>query len=91
MSETLNIRAGSTVASHAAFTFLGTATQNAAPSVLAAHMPPSIPADQAYYWSTNWQRDVRESIAALESGDFVEFADPQDTNDIVRWFLSDDE
>ena len=52
-------------------------------------VPPAIPADQAYYWSAVWQADIRESIAALEAGDFADF-DSDDPNDIVRWFLSGD-
>jgi hypothetical protein len=52
-------------------------------------MPASIPSDQAYYWSANWQTDIRESLAALKAGEYVEF-DSDDPNDIVRWFLSGD-
>jgi hypothetical protein len=53
-------------------------------------MPAAIPSDQAYYWSFAWQNDIRESLAALEAGEYEDF-DSDDPNDVVRWFLSDDD
>jgi hypothetical protein len=49
--------------------------------------PTFISADEAYYWSSPWQRDVQESMAALATGEYMEF-DSDDPNDIVRWMLS---
>lgn len=54
------------------------------------HMPLFIPRDQAYYWSFSWQKDIRESMAALENGDYEEF-DSDDPNDVVRWLLSEED
>jgi hypothetical protein len=54
-------------------------------------VPPSIPADQAYYWSIPWQRDVKESLDALNAGEFADFEDADDPNDVVRWLLADDD
>jgi hypothetical protein len=53
-------------------------------------IPAAIPADQAYYWSFEWQDDIRESMAALAAGDFVDF-DSDDPNDVARWLLSPDD
>ena len=53
-------------------------------------VPLFIPADEAYYWSGPWQRDVAESMAALHSGDFEDF-DSDDPKDVARWLLSVDE
>jgi hypothetical protein len=33
-----------------------------------SHVPLFIPADQAYFWSSTWQRDEAESLADLEAG-----------------------
>jgi hypothetical protein len=52
--------------------------------------PAFISADEAYYWSFYWQRDVRESMAALAAGDYEEF-DSDDPNDVVRWMLDVDD
>jgi hypothetical protein len=56
----------------------------------ASPVPASIPSDQAYYWSVPWQRDVREAMEAYDAGD-VEVFDSDDPNDVVRWFLADDD
>jgi hypothetical protein len=53
-------------------------------------VPAFIRADEAYYWSFRWQEDVRESVAALKSGDFEEF-NSDNPNDVVRWLLTEDE
>ena len=53
-------------------------------------VPLFIPADEAYYWSGQWQRDVAESMAALRSGDFEDF-DSDDPKDVAHWLLSVDE
>jgi hypothetical protein len=52
-----------------------------------SHMPLFIPSEQAYYWTFEWQKDIRESMGALEDGDYVNF-DSGDPNDVARWFLS---
>jgi len=52
-------------------------------------IPFTIPADQAYYWSTEWQADVREAMAARAAGASLVF-DSDDPDDIVRWLLSAD-
>lgn len=52
--------------------------------------PAFISADEAYYWSRPWQRDVIESMDALRRGDYEDF-DSEDPNDVVRWLLSVDE
>lgn len=53
-------------------------------------VPLFIPADEAYYWSSPWQRDVAASMEALHSGDYVDF-DSDDPKDVARWLLSVDE
>ena len=53
-------------------------------------VPPFIRADEAYYWSFAWQKDVREAMAALATGDYEEF-DSDDPNDVVRWLLGVDD
>ena len=51
-------------------------------------VPLFIPADQVYYWSSQWQRDEAESLADLEAGDARTFDNPQDA---IRHLLSDDD
>jgi hypothetical protein len=53
-------------------------------------VPAFISADEAYYWSFNWQEDVRESMDALKAGDYEEF-DSDDPNDVARWLLTVDD
>jgi hypothetical protein len=53
-------------------------------------IPLFIPADQAYYWSNPWQRDVAQSMEALRNGEFVDF-DSDDPMDVAKWLLSVDE
>jgi hypothetical protein len=49
--------------------------------------PPIIPpADQAYFWTAEWQHGEAEAEADLAAGDYVDF-DSDDPNDIVRWLL----
>ena len=52
--------------------------------------PAFIRADEAYYWSFQWQEDVRISMQALSEGDYEEF-NSDDPNDVVRWMLSVDD
>ncbi len=49
-------------------------------------MPLFIPADQAYFWSSKWQRDEAESLADLKAGRAQTFNNPQDA---IRHLLSD--
>jgi hypothetical protein len=51
-------------------------------------MPLFIPAEQAYYWSSQWQRDEAASLADLKAGKARTFDDPQDA---IRHLLSDDD
>jgi hypothetical protein len=53
-------------------------------------IPLFIRADEAYYWSVPWQKDVQEAMAARKAGDSVVF-DSEDSNDVVRWLLSVDD
>lgn len=55
---------------------------------VARHLPPSIDAGQAYYWSRTWQRDQDEVLGELDSDDRVEFGR---ADDAIRWLLSADE
>lgn len=50
------------------------------------HQPFFIPADQAYYWSREWQEGEAEADADLKAGEYVEFDDPDDPDAVVRWF-----
>lgn len=53
-------------------------------------MPAFISAEEEYFWSVPWQRDIRESMAAREAGQSRVF-DSDDPNDVVRWLLSHDD
>ncbi len=48
--------------------------------------PAFIRADEAYFWSFFWQRDVRESMEALAAGDYEDF-DSDDPNEVTRWLF----
>jgi hypothetical protein len=50
-------------------------------------VPLFIPADQAYFWSSQWQRDEAESLVDLRAGRARTFDDPQDA---IRHLLSDE-
>lgn len=52
-----------------------------------SRVPLFIPADQAFYWSSKWQRDEAESLADLKAGRSRRFSDAQDA---IRHLLSDD-
>jgi hypothetical protein len=90
IDETLLITSMSVASSGTTFGVDLSATALSAPEPVGEDMPPVIPADQVYYWSSEWRRAIAQSHAALEAGDYVEF-DSDDPNDIVRWFLSDDD
>lgn len=49
--------------------------------------PAPIPADETYYWSPQWQEGVRESMAALANGDYIDF-DSNDPNDATLWLTN---
>lgn len=53
-------------------------------------VPLTMPSGQTYYWRHEWQKDERESLAALEAGDAIVF-DSDDPEDIVRWLHAPDE
>jgi hypothetical protein len=50
-------------------------------------IPPFIPADQAYFWSAQWQDDEREALAEIAAGNTQSFADPSAA---IRYLLSDE-
>lgn len=52
-------------------------------------VPAFISADEAYYWTREWQQDVLESMQALRAGEYEDF-DSDDPNDVARWLLSVD-
>jgi hypothetical protein len=64
-------------------------------SFVSEHVPRSvplfIPRDQAYYWSHEWQRSVRETYMELKAGEYMDFDDPNDPDAVVRWLSSDEE
>lgn len=51
-------------------------------------VPPSIPRDQRYYWTSRWQREEAETLAAYERGEGREF---ETGLDAVRWLLDNDD
>jgi hypothetical protein len=82
--------------SEAIFRSPGSISRAVKPSRVASHqtrdaaarnVPMFIPADQAYYWSSKWQRDEAETLANLQAGDYKTFDDPSDA---IRYLLSDD-
>ncbi len=81
------IKMGATGCTYASMTIAKTSASGLAAS-FPEHVPASIPREQMYYWAAEWQRDVRESMKALAEGDYVDFNDPEDTNDIIRWLRS---
>lgn len=58
------------------------------PAIAGRHIPPAVPADQAYYWSALWQSGIRESREALEHGRFREF---DSGTDLARWLLTEND
>jgi len=56
-------------------------------SMATRKVPLFIPADQAYYWSSKWQRDEAETLANLKVGNYETFDDPSDA---IRYLLADD-
>jgi hypothetical protein len=58
---------------------------------LPRRVPLFIPRDQAYYWTREWQDSIRESMTEIKAGEYVIFDDPDDPEDVVRWFLSDED
>jgi hypothetical protein len=50
-------------------------------------IPTSIPRSQMYYWTLVWQREVQDSRAALDAGDFRDF---DNASDLTRWLLSEE-
>lgn len=60
---------------------------NRSSETTARNVPMFIPADQAYYWSSQWQRDEAETLANLKAGNYETFDDPSDA---IRYLLADD-
>jgi len=50
----------------------------------AESVPPSIPRDQLYYWSHQWQDDEAESLRELEEGQGREFGSAAEA---LRWLF----
>ncbi len=52
-------------------------------------VPLTMPSDQTYYWTAQWQRAEAESLADYDAGEYVESDSP---DEIIRWLNeSDDE
>lgn len=50
--------------------------------------PLFVPRDQAYYWSTAWQRDESEALREIAEGDVRSF---ESGASAAQWLLADDE
>lgn len=50
-------------------------------------VPFSIPEDERYFWSSEWQDAERAASRDIAEGRIHRFADPKDA---VRWLLTDD-
>lgn len=87
MSDTYMLYGSATAAPNGGVYAVPASSSTTDPARLPEGMPAAIPADQAYYWSFAWQRDIRESMEALRAGDYELFDDPNDPNDVVRWLL----
>lgn len=68
-------------ASHRALVVVGNVT-------LSSTIPAFIPADQAYYWSIQWQESEQKALADIAAGRTRTFADPTDA---VRYLLGNPE
>ena len=53
-------------------------------------VPIVMPAEQAYYWRYRWQKEQRECLLELDSGDARTF-DSDDPEDAARWLLEPDD
>ena len=51
-------------------------------------VPPAIPRAQAYYWTSRWQAQERETLDEIRAGDFVRF---NEADEAIQWLLADDE
>ena len=51
-------------------------------------MPPSIAADQLYYWTGAWRQGEDEALADLAAGRARDFTDPMDA---IRYLVSPDD
>lgn len=51
-------------------------------------LPLTIPADQAYYWTTRWQTDEQETLASLAAGHGQRF---QSADEALRYLFSSDD
>lgn len=57
---------------------------------IVVNVPLTIPRDQTYYWSAEWQRAEQESLAEIAAGNSILF-DSDDPEDVARWLSEDDE
>jgi len=66
------------------------ATQNwsVEPEGVSRRIAPLTNRDQAYYWSSQWQRDEFETVQELSAGRGETFPD---ADAAIRWLLSADE
>ncbi len=58
---------------------------NTKPRRLPRRIPFSVPRDQLYYWSREWQEDEAKALEELERGEGVTFHDPEEA---VQWLMS---
>lgn len=61
---------------------LDSTASSSSPGCMSRHVPCSIPRDQLYYWTREWQEGEAEALAELERGEGVVFEDPKEA---VRW------
>ncbi len=85
MTEMLTLRTDSTVGGDNVDVRVDLEVSSATSMRLPHRVPFFIPRNQVYYWSREWQESVRESLAAYEADDYVEF-DSDDVDDVVRRF-----
>jgi len=61
---------------------------SSSPERIPAHMPPSVPTDQLYYWTGAWREGENEGLDDLAAGRAREFAD---TTQAIRYLVSPDD
>jgi hypothetical protein len=61
---------------------------SSSPERIPAHMPPSVPADQLYYWTGTWRQGEAEGLADLAAGRARDFTDPTEA---IRYLVSADD
>lgn len=51
-----------------------------------SEMPASIPADQLYYWTSEWQREEQKSLAEIAAGQGKVF---NSARDAIGWLMDE--